>query len=67
MEEGKSAHERYLAYREAIGHVPEIAGVSAGGLAVVATAGSENQRRTRQHHGRAPRTRWANQWGLRHG
>ena len=26
------AHEAYLAYRESIGHVPEIAGVSAGGL-----------------------------------
>ena len=26
------AHEAYLAYREAIGHVPEIAGVSAGGM-----------------------------------
>jgi hypothetical protein len=26
------AHERYLAYREAIAHVPEIAGVSAGGM-----------------------------------
>jgi uncharacterized protein len=26
------AHERYLAAREAIGHVPEIAGVSAGGM-----------------------------------
>ena len=28
----QGAHERYLAYREAIGHVPEIAGVSAGGM-----------------------------------
>jgi hypothetical protein len=26
------AHEEYLAYREAIAHVPEIAGVSAGGM-----------------------------------
>jgi uncharacterized protein len=26
------AHEQYLAYREAIGDVPEIAGVSAGGM-----------------------------------
>ena len=26
------AHEEYLAYRESIGHVPEIAGVSAGGM-----------------------------------
>jgi hypothetical protein len=26
------AHERYLAYRESIGHVPEIEGVSAGGM-----------------------------------
>jgi hypothetical protein len=26
------AHESYLAYRESIGHVPEIAGVSAGGM-----------------------------------
>lgn len=26
------AHERYLAYRESIGHVPEIDGVSAGGM-----------------------------------
>lgn len=26
------AHEAYLAYRERIGHVPEIAGVSAGGM-----------------------------------
>ncbi len=26
------AHEEYLAYREAIGQVPEIAGVSAGGM-----------------------------------
>jgi hypothetical protein len=28
----RSAHESYLAYREAIGEVPEIAGVSAGGM-----------------------------------
>jgi hypothetical protein len=28
----RRAHESYLAYREAIGHVPEIAGVSAGGM-----------------------------------
>ena len=28
----RRAHEAYLAYREAIGHVPEIAGVSAGGM-----------------------------------
>ncbi len=28
----RGAHERYLAEREAIGHVPEIAGVSAGGM-----------------------------------
>jgi len=28
----RRAHERYLAYREAIGHVPEIVGVSAGGM-----------------------------------
>ena len=28
----RAAHEDYLARREAIGHVPEIAGVSAGGL-----------------------------------
>ncbi len=28
----QSAHEAYLAAREAIGHVPEIAGVSAGGM-----------------------------------
>jgi hypothetical protein len=28
----RRAHERYLAYREAIGHVPEIAGISAGGM-----------------------------------
>jgi uncharacterized protein len=28
----RRAHERYLDYREAIGHVPEIAGVSAGGM-----------------------------------
>ena len=28
----RRAHERYLEYREAIGHVPEIAGVSAGGM-----------------------------------
>ena len=27
-----SAHESYLAFREGIGHVPEIAGVSAGGM-----------------------------------
>ena len=27
-----SAHERYLKFRESIGHVPEIAGVSAGGM-----------------------------------
>jgi hypothetical protein len=27
-----SAHEAYLAYREEIGEVPEIAGVSAGGM-----------------------------------
>ena len=27
-----SAHESYLAFRESIGHVPEIAGVSAGGM-----------------------------------
>ena len=27
-----SAHESYLAVRESIGHVPEIAGVSAGGM-----------------------------------
>ena len=27
-----SAHDAYLAYREAIGQVPEIAGVSAGGM-----------------------------------
>jgi hypothetical protein len=27
-----SAHERYLEAREALGHVPEIAGVSAGGM-----------------------------------
>lgn len=26
------AHESYLATREAIGHVPEIAGISAGGM-----------------------------------
>ena len=26
------AHESYLAYREEIGHVPEIAGISAGGM-----------------------------------
>ncbi len=26
------AHEAYLGYREAIGHVPEIAGISAGGM-----------------------------------
>ena len=26
------AHESYLAFRESIGHVPEIAGVSAGGM-----------------------------------
>ncbi len=28
----RHAHERYLAHRESIGHVPEIAGVSAGGM-----------------------------------
>jgi hypothetical protein len=28
----RAAHERYLAHREAIGHVDEIAGVSAGGM-----------------------------------
>ena len=28
----RGAHEAYLAYREGIGHVPEIAGVSAGGM-----------------------------------
>lgn len=28
----RRAHEAYLAQREAIGHVPEIAGVSAGGM-----------------------------------
>jgi hypothetical protein len=28
----RRAHERYLEYREAIGHVEEIAGVSAGGM-----------------------------------
>ena len=28
----RSAHEAYLAFREGIGHVPEIAGVSAGGM-----------------------------------
>jgi hypothetical protein len=28
----RSAHERYLRRREEIGHVPEIAGVSAGGM-----------------------------------
>ena len=28
----RRAHERYLEAREAIGHVPEIAGVSAGGM-----------------------------------
>jgi hypothetical protein len=28
----RDAHEAYLAYREGIGHVPEIAGVSAGGM-----------------------------------
>ena len=28
----QAAHESYLAYREAIGEVPEIAGVSAGGM-----------------------------------
>jgi hypothetical protein len=27
-----SAHESYLTFRESIGHVPEIAGVSAGGM-----------------------------------
>ena len=27
-----TAHESYLAFRESIGHVPEIAGVSAGGM-----------------------------------
>jgi hypothetical protein len=28
----RAAHEQYLAQREEIGHVPEIAGVSAGGM-----------------------------------
>ncbi len=28
----QAAHEEYLARREQIGHVPEIAGVSAGGM-----------------------------------
>ena len=28
----EKAHEAYLAYRESIGHVPEIAGISAGGM-----------------------------------
>lgn len=28
----QSAHEAYLAHRESLGHVPEIAGVSAGGM-----------------------------------
>jgi hypothetical protein len=28
----RGAHESYLAFRESIGHVPEIAGVSAGGM-----------------------------------
>jgi hypothetical protein len=28
----RRAHERYLRFREGIGHVPEIAGVSAGGM-----------------------------------
>lgn len=28
----RAAHEAYLAHREALGHVPEIAGVSAGGM-----------------------------------
>lgn len=28
----QKAHESYLAYRETIGHVPEIAGISAGGM-----------------------------------
>jgi hypothetical protein len=28
----RRAHEAYLAFRESIGHVPEIAGVSAGGM-----------------------------------
>lgn len=28
----RSAHEAYLAHRETLGHVPEIAGVSAGGM-----------------------------------
>jgi len=28
----RAAHERYLLWREQIGHVPEIAGVSAGGM-----------------------------------
>lgn len=28
----RGAHEAYLAYREGIGHVPEIAGTSAGGM-----------------------------------
>jgi uncharacterized protein len=30
--EYRAAHEDYLARREAIGHVPEIAGISAGGM-----------------------------------
>ena len=28
----RAAHDSYLAFRESIGHVPEIAGVSAGGM-----------------------------------
>ena len=28
----RRAHERYLGFREGIGHVPEVAGVSAGGM-----------------------------------
>lgn len=28
----RAAHEHYLAQREALGHVPEIAGISAGGM-----------------------------------
>jgi hypothetical protein len=28
----QNAHEAYLARRESIGHVPEIAGISAGGM-----------------------------------
>jgi hypothetical protein len=31
-QEYQRAHERYLAEREQLGHVPEIAGVSAGGM-----------------------------------